>query len=127
MKAMNFNEGIPELPIDFFTDHYLLVFDLTSLQDADENVHYPELSGESLRLEMFFERLLTNVTELNVLGERTSTVKIDPLLKMSEELCINQDFLFFFSIFYGFILFPSALKHLLDMYFRRPVATLFIL
>ena len=92
MKAMNFNEGIPELPIDFFTDHYLLVFDLTSLQDADENVHYPELSGESLRLEMFFERLLTNVTELNVLGERTSTVKIDPLLKMSEELCINQDF-----------------------------------
>ena len=77
MKAMNFNEEIPALPNDFFTDHYVLVFDLTSLQDAGENVHYPELSGESLRLEMFFERPLTNVTELIVLGERISTVKID--------------------------------------------------
>ena len=62
MKAMNFNEEILALPNVFFTDHYVLVFDLTSLQDAGENVYYPELSGESLRLEMFFERPLTNVT-----------------------------------------------------------------
>ena len=46
MKAMNFNEEIPALPNDLFTDHYVLVFDLTSIQDAGENVHYPELSGE---------------------------------------------------------------------------------
>ena len=77
MKARNFDEEIPALPNDFFTDHYVLVFDLTSLQDAGENVHYPELSGESVRLEMFFEHPLTNVTELIVLRERISTVKID--------------------------------------------------
>ena len=77
MKAMNFNEEIPALPNDFFTDHYVFVFDLTSLQDAGENVHYIELSGESLRLEMFLERPLTSVTELIVLGEGISTVKID--------------------------------------------------
>ena len=77
LKAMNFNEEIPALPNDFFTDHYVLVFDLTSLQDAGEIVQYPELSGECLRLEMFFERPLTNVTELIVLRERISTVKID--------------------------------------------------
>ena len=76
MKAMNFNQEIPALPNDFFTDHYVLVFDLTSLQDAGENVHYPELSWQSLGLEMFFERPLTNVTELMFLGERISTVKI---------------------------------------------------
>ena len=46
MKAMNFNEKIPALPNDFFTDNYVLVFGLTSLQDAGEKVHYPELSGE---------------------------------------------------------------------------------
>ena len=46
MKAMNFNEEIPALPNDFFTDHYVLVFDLNSLQDAGETVHYPELSRE---------------------------------------------------------------------------------
>ena len=55
----------------------MLIFDLTSLQDADENVHYPERSGESLRLETFFECPLTIVTELIVLGERISEVKID--------------------------------------------------
>ena len=45
MKAMKFKKEIPALPNDFFTDHYVLVFDLTSLQDAGEKVHYPELSG----------------------------------------------------------------------------------
>ena len=77
MKAMNFNEEIPALPNHLFQNHYILVFDLTSLQDAGENVHYPELSGESIRLEMFFDRSLRNVTEIIVLGERMSTVKID--------------------------------------------------
>ena len=77
MKAMNFNEEIPALPHNLFQNHYVLVFDLTSLQDAGESIHYPELSGESIRLEMFFDRPLRSVTELIVLGERMSTVKID--------------------------------------------------
>ena len=77
MKAMSFNEEIPALPNHQFQNHYILVFDLTSLQDAGENVHYPELSGESIRFEMFFDRSLRNVTEIFVLGERMSTVKID--------------------------------------------------
>ena len=32
----------------------LTLFDLISLQDEAEQLHYQELSGESLRLEMFF-------------------------------------------------------------------------
>ena len=54
MKAMQFNEDLPALPIEDFQDHYILVFGLISLQDAAEQLHYPELSGENLRLEMFF-------------------------------------------------------------------------
>ena len=54
MKAMQFIEDFPALPMEVFQNHYILVFDLTSLQDAAEQLHYPELSGESLRLEMFF-------------------------------------------------------------------------
>ena len=76
MKAMNFNEEIPALPNHQFENHYILVFDLTSLQDTGENIHYPELSGESIQLEMFFDRSL-NMTEIFFLGERMSTVKID--------------------------------------------------
>ena len=46
MKAMNFQDDIPSNPTDNFKDHYVLVFDLTSMQDATEIFHYPELVGE---------------------------------------------------------------------------------
>ena len=77
MKAMNFQDDIPSIPIDDFKDHYVLVFDLTSMQDATENCHYPELVGEPLRLELNFTNPLENVTELLVLGERMSAVAVD--------------------------------------------------
>ena len=69
MKAMNFQDDIPSIPIDNFKDHYVLVFDLTSMQDATENFHYPELVGEPLRLELNFTFPLEHVTELFALGE----------------------------------------------------------
>ena len=77
MKAMNFQDDIPSIPIDVFKDHYVLVFDLTSMQDATENCHYHELDGEPLRLELNFTNPLENVTELIVLGERMSSVAVD--------------------------------------------------
>ena len=76
MKAMNFQDDIPSIPIDDSKDHYVLVFDLPSKQDATENCHYPELVGEPLRLELNFTNLLENVTELIVLGERMSSVAV---------------------------------------------------
>ena len=77
MKAMNFQDDIPSIPIDDFKDHYVLVFDLTSMQDATENFRSPELVGEPLGLELNFTHPLENVTELNVLGERMSSVAVD--------------------------------------------------
>ena len=77
MKAMNFPDDIPSIRIDDFKDHYVLVFDLTSMQDATENCHYTELVGEPLRLELNFTQPLDNVTELIVLGERMSSVAVD--------------------------------------------------
>ena len=66
MKAMNFQDVIPSIPIDTFRDHYVLVFDLTSMQHAIENLHYPELDGKPLRLELNFTFPLEHVTELMV-------------------------------------------------------------
>ena len=74
MKAMNFQDDIPSIPGDNFKDHYILVFDLTSMQDATEHCHYPELIGEPLRLELYFNSPLENVTEVILLGERMSCV-----------------------------------------------------
>ena len=77
IKAMNFQDDIPSIPIDDFTDRFVLVFDLTSTHDATEKCHYPELVGEPLRLELNFTNPLENVTELIVLGERMSSVAVD--------------------------------------------------
>ena len=77
MKAMNFQDDFPSIPVDNFKDHYVLVFDLTSMQDATEHCHYPESIGEPLRLELYFSSPLENVTEVIVLGECMSCVAVD--------------------------------------------------
>ena len=77
MKAMIFQDDIPSIPVDNFKDHYVLVFDLTSMQDATEHRHYPKLFGEPLRFELYFSSPLENVTEVFVLGERMSSVAVD--------------------------------------------------
>ena len=77
MKAMSFQDDIPSIPIDNFKEHYELVFDLTSMQDATENCHYPELNGEPLRLELNFIFPLEHVTELIVLQKPMCSVAVD--------------------------------------------------
>ena len=76
MKAMNFQDGIPSIPIDAFEDHNVRVLDLTSMRDATENCHYPEFVREPLSLELSFTNPFQNVTELNVLGEQMSSVVV---------------------------------------------------
>ena len=74
---MNFQDDLPSIPIDDFKNHNVLVFDLTSMQDATENSQYPELVGEPLRLELNFTNPLENITELIVSDERISSVAVD--------------------------------------------------
>ena len=77
MRAMKLEDDIPSIPIDDLKDYYVLVFDLTSMQDATEKCHYLEIVEEPLRLELNFTQPLENVTELIVLGERMSSVAVD--------------------------------------------------
>ena len=74
---MNFQDDIPSIPIDNFKDHYVLVFDLISMQDATKIYHYPEIVGEPFRLELNFTFPLQHVPELIVLGERMPSVAVD--------------------------------------------------
>ena len=53
------------------------MFDLTSMQDATENCHYPELVGEPLRLKLNFTFPIEHLSEFIVLGERKSSVAFD--------------------------------------------------
>ena len=77
MKTMNFQVGIFSIPIDNFNDHYVLVFELTSMRDATENCLCRELVGEPLKLELNFTFPLEHVAELILMGKRTSSVAVD--------------------------------------------------
>ena len=77
LKTMNFQDDIPSIPIDTSKGHYLLVFDLTSMQDAAVICHYPELVIEPLRLEPHFIFPLKHLTELIVSRKRMSSVAVD--------------------------------------------------
>ena len=74
---MNFRDDIHSIPINNFKDHYVILLDLISMQDATKNCHYPVLVGEPLSLELNFTFPLEHVTELIVLGERMSSVAGD--------------------------------------------------
>ena len=74
---MNFQDDMLSIPSDNFKDHYVLVFELSWMQDATENCHYPELVGDPLRLDQNFTFLSEHVTELIVLGRRMSLVAVE--------------------------------------------------
>ena len=77
IKAMNFHDGINSIPFEIFSDHYVLMFGLISMQDASKKFRYPELIGEPLSLELNFAFPLKHVFELFVLGERMFSVAVD--------------------------------------------------
>ena len=54
LNAMNFQYDMPANPIYNFKDHYILVFEFTSMQNATQNCHYRGLVGETLRIELYF-------------------------------------------------------------------------
>ena len=86
MKALNFQDDIPSITINVFKDHYVLVIDLTSMQDATENCYFFELVGEPLRLELKFINPVENVTELIVVGERMSSVAVDKFVVVGKNV-----------------------------------------
>ena len=55
----------------------IVVFDLTSTQQCNQEVHYPETVGPPIRVELEFSTNTSTPLELFVLGERFTTVEID--------------------------------------------------
>ena len=82
----NFPNNIPSIPIDKFENHYVQLFDLTSMKDATESCQYPELAGEPLKLELNFSFLPEHVTELIVLVERMSLIANDSFVAVKKNI-----------------------------------------
>ena len=63
---------------DFDENHFFLAFDLTSTEEASKSLTlFPELTGSSVTLKLYFSEALDDAVELFPIGERFSQVFID--------------------------------------------------
>ena len=83
---MNFQDDLRSIPIEKFKDHYVLIFDLTSVQDATEKCHYSKLVGKPLRLKLNFTFPPEHITEPIVLEERMFSVQLTSLVLLEKNL-----------------------------------------
>ena len=83
-KAMNLQDDIASIPIDNFGEHYVLVFQLTSMQDATEKCPDSELVGEPLMMELNITFSVEDVTELIVMRERQFQVQLTNLVTLGK-------------------------------------------
>ena len=72
---------------------------MTLLQDAAEQLHYPEFNRKSLKFEGFFQFALEQLTEVIVLGENLSKFQDDKFETVAENV-----YFFEFSGFFKKIL-----------------------
>ena len=57
-----------------YPSHFLMVFDLTSTQQASHDFIYPELTKSSITVELKFAAALPNNIEIFIIGEKTSSI-----------------------------------------------------
>ena len=75
---------------DFEDNHFILVFDLTSTEEASTNLtSFPELTGSSLTLKLYFSTALDDAVELFLIGERFSQVFIESARNISKNTLID--------------------------------------
>ena len=75
---------------DFEDNLFILVFDLTSTEEASKNLTlFPELTGSSLALKLYFSKALDDAVEFFLFGERFSQVFIDSARNISKKPLID--------------------------------------
>ena len=77
MSALAYVENGYGIPLSEFANHYIMVFDLTSTQEATHDFIQPELTNSSLSVELKFDAALAHNVVIFFLGEKASTIYID--------------------------------------------------
>ena len=76
MSALAYVENGHGIPLSDFANHFIMVIDLTSTQDATHDFIHPELTNSSLSVELKFDADLPNNIEIFFLKEKSSTVTL---------------------------------------------------
>ena len=86
MSALAYVENGHGIPLSEFSNHFIMVSDLTSTQEATHDFIHPELTNSSISVELKFDTALTNNVEVFFLGEKSSTVYIDSARNVSKNI-----------------------------------------
>ena len=77
MKALKFDDDGLNIQYKTFENHFHLFFVPTSTQEANVEIHFPDIVGAGFRLELYFANNLTNNVELFVGAEHISSIAND--------------------------------------------------
>ena len=64
MSALVYVENGHGIPLIEFSNHFIMVFDLTSTQEATHGFIHPELTNSSISVELKFDTALKNNVEV---------------------------------------------------------------
>ena len=67
-----------------YPNHFIMVFDLTSTQQASHDFIHPELINCSISVELKFSVALPNNIEIFNIGEKGSTISVDSARRVSK-------------------------------------------
>ena len=67
-----------------YPNHFIMVFDLTSTQQASHNFIHPELTNSSISIESKFSAALPNNIKIFIIGEKASTIFVDSARRVSK-------------------------------------------
>ena len=92
ITALGFTKSRNRLRLEEFEDnHFILVFNLTSTEEAIKNLTlFPELSSSSLTLKVYFWKTLGDAIEMFFIGERFSQLFIDSARNISKNPLIDE-------------------------------------
>ena len=78
------------IPLNEFVNHYVMVFDLTSTQEASHDFLHPEFTNASNSLELKFGTALRNNIEIFLLGEKASSIYINSDRNVSKNTLLSS-------------------------------------
>ena len=67
-----------------YPNHFIMVFELTSTQQASHDFIHPELTNCSISIELKFSAALPNNIEIFIIGEKARTISVDSARRFSK-------------------------------------------
>ena len=84
MSDLAYIDNGHEIKLYEYPSHFIMVFDLTSTQQASHDFIHPELTNCSISIELKFSVVLPSNIEIFIIGEKASTIFIDSARKVSK-------------------------------------------